>query len=419
MVAPEQWDTVIREAHPGYLCWEEYETNQRRLREGAQAYGADRRHSPAREGPALLQGLLVCGRCGKRMTVRYHARRGRLEPSYLCQRERVEHAEDLCQAVPGVGLDQAVGELLLEVVTPVALEVTLSVQQELQSRAEEADRLRRAQVERAHYEAQLAERRYRHVDPANRLVADSLEADWDQKLRALAEAQQEYERQRQADRGLLSEDERARILALATDFPRLWGDAQTPARERKRMVRLLLEDVTLLRDHHEVTLHLRFKGGARQTLRLPVPPNAWQQRATRPEVVAEMDRLLDDHTDREVATLLNQGGWQSGEGRTFTRRIVARIRRNYGLKSRYTRLREAGLLTLREMAQRLGISAPWVKIWRDQALLKAQPYNDKNECLYEDPGHHPPRKMQGVKLSQRPRFFENPSNRTDEAQCEA
>ena len=98
---------------------------------------------------------------------------------------------------------------------------------------------------------------------------------------------------------------------------------------------------------------------------------------------------------------------------------MARIRRNYGLKSRYTRLREAGLLTLREMAERLSLSAPWVKIWRDQGLLKAQPYNDKNECLYEDPGENPPRKMQGVKLSERPRLFETPSNRTNEVQYEA
>ena len=293
------------------------------------------------------------------------------------------------------------------------------MQQELQARAEETDRLRRAQVERIRYEARLAERCYRHVDPANRLVADALEADWDQKLRALAEAQQDYERQRPADRSLLREEDRARILTLATDFPRLGRDARTPDRERKRMVRLWLEDVTVLRDHREITLHLRFKGGAHKTLPLPVPPNAWQQRATRPEVVTEVDRLLDYNTDREVATLLNQGGWRSGEGGTFTRRIVARIRHNHGLKSRYTRLREAGLLTLREMAHRLGLSAPWVKIWRDQGLLKAHPYNDRNECLYEDPGENPPRKMQGMKLSERPRLFENPSSRTNEVQYEA
>jgi hypothetical protein len=166
------------------------------------------------------------------MTVRYHVRRSHLQPHYVCQRYGTEHAEPIGQSVPGAGLDQAIGELLIEVVTPVALEVTLSVQQELHSRVEEADRLRRSQVERARYEAQLAERRYRQVDPANRLVADSLEGDWNQKLRALAEARQKYEQQRQADTHLCNEEERARLLALATDFPWRWCDAQTPDRER-------------------------------------------------------------------------------------------------------------------------------------------------------------------------------------------
>src|SRR5215472_11347087 len=123
------------------------------------------------EGPALLQGLILCGRCGQRMTVRYHVRHGRLWPEYLCQREGIEHAQPRCQQVPGRGIDEVIGELLVEAVSPVALEVALSVQQELQARLEEADRLRQKQVERAQYEADLARRRYMRVDPDNRLVA--------------------------------------------------------------------------------------------------------------------------------------------------------------------------------------------------------------------------------------------------------
>ena len=394
----EEWDTCLPGAHAGYLSWEEYENNQRRLRESAQAWGTDRRQSPPREGPALLQGLVICGRCGNRMTVRYHVYRSRLAPHYVCQRYGIEHAQTICQTVLGAGIDQAIGELLIEEVTPLALEVALSVQQELQSRWEEADRLRQTQVERARYEAELAERRYLHCDPDNRLVADSLEADWNHKLRALGEAQQEYQRQRQVDRGLCREEERAQIFALATDFPRLWRDAKTPHRERKRMVRLLLEDVTLTR-HDEITLQIRFKGGATKTLHLPIPLNAWKQRTTKPEVVAEIDRLLDQRTDRQIATLLNERGWLSGEGRPFSPHMVARIRRNYALKSGYTRLRAAGLLTLQEMAKLLGISTGWVKVWRDHGLLRAQAYNEKNECLYEHPGDDPPRKMQGTKLA--------------------
>ena len=155
------------------------------------------------------------------------------------------------------------GDMLLELVNPVTLEVALTVQQELQARLDESDRLRRQQVERARYEADLAQRRYMRVDPENRLVADSLEADWNQKLRALAETQQEYEQHREQDRRIFDDEQRAAILALAQDFPRLWRDPATEDRDRKRMIRLLVEDVTMLRGER-ITLHLRFRGGARQ-----------------------------------------------------------------------------------------------------------------------------------------------------------
>ena len=213
------------------------------------------------------------------MTVRYHSRNGQLCPEYVCQREGIEHAEPICQRVPGVGIDHAIGELLVEAVNPVALEVTLAVQRELQSRLEDADRLRHKQVERAQYEADLAQRRYLRVDPDNRLVADSLEADWNHKLRALTEAHEEYARRREQDARVLTDDQRATILALASDFPRLWRDPATPDRERKRMVRLLLEDVTLNRDH-QLTLQIRFKGGAHKTLNLPLPLQSWKKWVT-------------------------------------------------------------------------------------------------------------------------------------------
>jgi hypothetical protein len=178
------------------VSWEDYQHNQERLHESAQAMGGDRRRSPAREGPALLQGLILCGRCGQRMTVRYHVRQGRLCPDYVYQRDGIEHAQPICQHVPGTGIDEAIGALLVEAVSPVALEVALTVQQELQSRLEEVDRLCLQQVARAQYEADLARRRYMRVDPENRLVADSLEAEWNSKLRTLAEEQQQCERQR-------------------------------------------------------------------------------------------------------------------------------------------------------------------------------------------------------------------------------
>jgi hypothetical protein len=417
-VPQEEWEVLIREKHAGYIDWEEYERNQRHLRDNCQSYGADRRKSPPREGPALLQGLLICGCCGKRMTVRYHSRRGQLSPDYVCQREGIEHAEPICQHIPGSNIDEAVGNLLVEAVTPVTLEVALAVQQELQSRLEEADRLRQQQVERSRYEAEFARRRYLRVDPDNRLVADSLEADWNAKLKMLAEAQELCERQREQDRKAVNDQQQAAMLSLASSFPRLWRDPAMPDRERKRIVRLLLEDVTLIRGD-AITLHLRFKGGAHRTIQLPLPLRSWEQRQTSQEAVAEIDRLLDLHTYPEIAVKLNECGMTSGEGNPFTARIVAGIQRRYGLKSRYDRLRAAGLLTLEEIAQVLDLSTTRVKIWLRHGLLCGHAYNNSNACLYEHPGENPPRKAQGVRYSKRLLATQVVTARTEEVQCEA
>jgi DNA invertase Pin-like site-specific DNA recombinase len=412
----EQW-MLFKDAHPGYISWVQYEENLQRLRDNAYANGQDRRKSPPREGPALLQGLVVCGVCGSRMTVRYHVRQTKLVPEYVCQRDGADHIVSVCQHIYGEHLDQAVGQILVGTVTPLALEVTLSVQQEIQARLDEVDRLRKKQVERARYEADLAQRRYLHVDPANRLVADSLEADWNNKLRALRAAQEQYEEQRKNDRAAISEQQRANIATLAQDFPRIWESPNTPDRERKRLVRLLLEDVTLIKTE-EITAHVRFKGGITKTLTLPRALNAWEARKTPADVVREIDQLLDHHTYPRIATILNERGIRSGEGKAFTSRIVARIRRSYALTPRYDRLRKVGMLTVEEMATLLGICPQSVKIWNHHGLIRGYAYNDKNDCLYEPPGEKPPRKAQGIKLSQR--FATGVvSQCLQEVQCEA
>jgi DNA invertase Pin-like site-specific DNA recombinase len=386
-LARDEWHALLLDSHPGYISWQDYEDHLRQLHENAQAHGSDRRSSPPREGPALLQGLAICGRCGGRMTVRYHTRRGRLIPDYMCQRDGVEHGRPICQAVSGVDLETAIGQLLVEAVTPLALEVALTVQQELDARADEADRLRRQQLDRARYEADLAQRRYLQVDPDNRLVADALEADWNDKLRTLAAAHEDYDRRRQADGRVLNEQQRREILALATDFPRLWRDPQTPDRERKRMVRLLLEDVTLLKGE-EITAHVRFKGGAVRTLTLPLP----RGHETDPAVLRQIDQLLEHHTDAQIAFILNQRGVVSSGGQPFGRLHIRDLRQTRDLQDRFTRLRTAGYLTLDEIATALHVCTDTVKKWRRGGLLRAQLYNDKSQYLYEPLGKHIPPK---------------------------
>ena len=345
------------------------------------------------------------------MTVRYGYSGNNPRPLYVCQKKSVEHGVPVCQLVSGESIDAAIGGLLLETMTPLHLNVALAVETELQSRIQEADTLRQQQVDRAKYEAELARRRYLRVDPDNRLVADSLEADWNDKLRALQSAQEEYERQRQVDLRMLDDAGRKEIRALADDFPQVWNSPRTAHRERKRLLRLLIEDITLTKDK-EVGVQIRFKGGAVRSLTLTRPKNAWQLRQTSHRVVEEIDRLLDHYTDGQVAEKLNALGMRSGKGSQFHGKIVSGLRRRYGLKSRHDRLREAGFLTQEEIARDLGICEERVRVWRNDGRLRGYAYNDKNECLYEPIGENPPKKYlwQRLKKAKMPAFTTDRTN---------
>jgi DNA invertase Pin-like site-specific DNA recombinase len=386
----EQWPFLIREAHAGYISWEEYEANLEQLRSNRQAHGGDRRHGPAREGPALLQGLVICGRCGNRMTVRYHQHTHgiRLYPEYMCQKEKIEHAEEkLCQRIRGAGPDGAIAELLLAQLTPLAIDTTMQVYEELHTQAEAAQRLRAQQVERARYAAELAQRRFLRVDPENRLVADVLEADWNARLRELARVQEEAQQQNEAEQRHLSTLERQAIADLVEDFPRVWHDARTSDRDRKRMVRLLVEDVTLLQEE-VITAQVRLKGGATQTLTLPISDG----RRTAPQVIALLDQLLEDYTDAEVAEQLNQRGWRTCEGNPFHARRVLSLRRDYQLKDHGTRLRERGLLSADEAAKAYGVCRATIMEWGRAGLLPTYRTNDRGMVVFPPPDEHAPQK---------------------------
>ena len=398
----EDWIALIPDSHPGYLSWEQYEANQRLLLANARARGTDRTAGPPREGPALLQGMVICGRCGNRMTVRYHTRRGIEVPDYQCVRHAIQDGARRCQTVPGGGVDAAIGRLLLDTLTPLALEVALTVQAELETRAGETDALRRQHVQRAQHRADLARRRYLSVDPGNRLVADSLEADWNDALRGLRTAQDDYDKATAAAMTTLTEKDKTRIRALAADFPALWASPATPQRERKRITRLLIEDVTLVKTS-QIHLHIRLRGGQTTSLTIPIPPTAWQARQTSPDTLAALDRLLDEHTDKETAQQLNLDGHRSGEGKPFTARIVLELRTSNNLPSHANRLRAQGMLNLSQIAGRLGVHPTTIKNWHKAGLLSSRKANDKNERLYQPPAPGDPRlvKRMGSRIGKR------------------
>lgn len=394
------WLACIPNAHPGYITWERYQENLTILETNGRGYELARA-SPPREGAALLQGRAVCGRCGRHFRVRYATRHGRQEAWYVCDRAHGKTGEPNCQSIAGPPVDRAIGELVSEQMTPAAVELALEIRKEIEARYQEADELRRRAIERAQIEADLARRRFMLVDPHNRLVADTLEAEWNEKLRALAKAREERERARHQDQLALHGALRERLVAMTTDFKTLWADPGTPNRERKRLLAYLIEDATLIKVPAEglTKIHVRFKGGKTETLTALNPKSSAERVKTPPKIVALVDQLLDGHMYSEIADVLNRQGLHPGgsarprrrEAR-FTATRVAYLVHAYGLRSRYDRLRDRGLLTAEEAAAGLGIHVATLLRWAQHGIVPRHAYND-HAYLYEVPEQNRPVKQ--------------------------
>jgi DNA invertase Pin-like site-specific DNA recombinase len=384
------WLACIPNAHPGYISWERYEQNLKLLAANGRTY-ALARSSPPREGAALLQGRAVCGRCGRHFRVTYRSSRGKQEAWYVCDRAHGALGDPNCQSIAGPPVDKTIGALVVETMTPAAVELALEIRREIETRHEEADQLRCRAIQRAQIDADLAQRRFMLVDPNNRLVADTLEAEWNDKLRTLTQAREERERGRQQDQLILDDAIRQRLVAMTTQFKELWDDPGTANRERKRLLAYIIEDATLIKLPLEgiTKIHVRFKGGKTETLMALNPKSSGQQVKTPPTIVEMVDRLLDNHIYSEIADILNQQGLRPGgsarpgcSGARFTALRVAYLTHRYALLSRYDRLRKRGMLTKVEAANRLGIHQLTLVRWAEYGLLQRHAYN-AHAYLYE------------------------------------
>ena len=414
----EEWKVFIPNTHPGYISWEEFESNQSKLRDNAAGYGWNRRKSPAREGTALLQGIVVCGRCGRRMRVQYHTRKGNRIPTYVCVHDAIQKGEPGCQTIVGTDIDETVSRAVLEAVTPASMDLALEVFEELQARKAEVDRLHRSQVERARQASELAHRQYMLVRPENRLVADTLEREWNDKLRKLDEAEKEYMRSSKTDAHSVSSEERQRIQSLVTDLPRVWNDPGTPARERKRMLRLLVEDVTLVRGEM-IRIQIRWKGGATMQMDRPLPLNAADLRRTPTAIVELVRSLATEQTDARIAETLNARSLRSGTGMTFTALIVRHVRMAYGIKSMCEHLRQSGWLTATEMAAQLHIHPATAKRFAMEGVLPAVRADDRGQILYDPSYEPPPIGQHGKRYRERRRYPKLVTHTSNEVQSDA
>jgi DNA invertase Pin-like site-specific DNA recombinase len=370
------WRVCLPEHHEGYITVEEFERNQERLAnnrtngEGTVLSGA------AREGLAMLQGLLICGSCGRALTVRYQGNGG-IYPHYECRwKRRAGLATKNCFGVCTDLLDNAICEEMFKALKPAELELALAAVDELEQRDQAIMRQWQMRIERAEYECALAERRYEEVDPSNRLVASSLECRWNEALSRLDAVKAEATKFQAHKTRVLTPEQKARILALARDLPRVWQAPTTQAKDRKRMLRLLIADITVEDriQSREVTLHIRWQGGACSDVTVKRPPTTAERMrypATTIERVRELSRQL---MDAHIAQALNAQGLLSSTGQKFTLSMVQWIRHRYGIPASSLQQR-TGEITVKQLAGQLGVGTHFVYYWIRQGLINARQIN--------------------------------------------
>jgi DNA invertase Pin-like site-specific DNA recombinase len=369
-----EWSVLLPEHHLGFIDWATFQANQARIDTNIhpqphQAGGA------VREGAALLQGLATCGKCGRRLHTHYRGRNS--SPGYHCSGKDIVQGRGVyCLNVGGVQIDQAVVEAFLRTVTPAAVEATQLAIQQLEADQDAALGQWRLAVERARYEAERAERQYRAVEPENRLVARGLETEWEKRLRDLAATEAELQRWEQQRPHTLSPDEKNKIRFLGSDLTKVWTAPTTTDRDRKELLRALLEEViiTVDRPEHRAHLTLRWRGGTLTELDLSLPRSQPRGLRTEEDTLSLLRRLAVHYSDDVIAGILNRQGRKTATGERFTANQVGSLRR-YRKIPRFRPSVEpptGELATIRRAAQILGINTSTIHRWLNDGFIAGE-----------------------------------------------
>ena len=369
-----EWSVLLPEHHPGFIDWATFQANQARIDTNIhpqphQAGGA------VREGAALLQGLAACGKCGRRLHTHYRGRNS--SPGYHCTGKDIVQGRGVyCLNVGGVQIDQAVVEAFLRTVTPAAVEATQLAIQQLEADQDAALGQWRLAVERARYQAERAERQYRAVEPENRLVARGLETEWEKRLRDLAAAEAELQRREQQRPRALSLEEKNKIQSLGSDLTKVWTAPTTTDRDRKELLRALLEEVIIAvdRPEHRAHLTLRWRGGTLTELDLSLPRSQPRGLRTEEDTLSLLARLAVHYSDDVIAGILNRQGRKTATGERFTANQVGSLRR-YRKIARFRPPAEpptGELATIRKAAKILGINTSTIHRWLNDGFIAGE-----------------------------------------------
>ena len=400
-----EWGVLIWEHHPGYIDKATYQANRERIA----ANTRPRAHEPGgavREGVALLQGIAVCGRCGRKLKVHYQGKRGQQRPNYHCPASiLVENRGSWCMRVGGMQIDQAVAGALLAALTPAGVKAAIIAAEALEHDHDAALKQWRLQLEQARYRAEKAERRYRQVEPENRLVARGLERDWESALQELAKAEAELALRQQQHPRTLTKQEREGLLALGTDLGRVWSAPTTTDRDRKQLIRCLIDEVILNvdRDKDQATVTIRWHGGAITELTVPLPRHQPTIR-TDEDTIELLTRLATHYDDGTIAGILNKQGRRSATGERFTQIIVGGLRRYRHIPAYQppTDPPDGELLPIAKAAEQLGVAPSTIHRWLHDGVIRGEqdtpgaPWrirvNDQLRALFVDdapPGYIP------------------------------
>lgn len=369
-----QWPVLIKNHHEGFIDWTTFEMNQTRLARNIRP-GPQQAAGVVREGSALLQGLATCGRCGRKLRVYYQGRHS--SPGYYCANSQPCGGRAVwCLRVGAVRIDRAVAETFLAAIGPTGLEAALEAEKLSQSEQQTALKQWRLQVEHARYEAERAERRYREVEPENRLVARTLETEWEKRLSELKVAEADLLRRQQENRVELTENQREQIRGLGTDLKRVWDAPTTTDRDRKELLQSLLEEVKIevLAEHAKAHLVLRWKTGAYSELDVlwrvkPVPPIRTDE-----DTIDLVRRLAMHHPDATIAGVLNSQGRKTATGERFTADRVGNLRRHWKIPCYEPPVTppEGELLSIGAAAKRLGLAASTLLRWLNDGFIAGE-----------------------------------------------
>ncbi len=367
--AMAEWSVKIDGHHEGYITWEDFSENQRRLASNQTNGLESLLPGPAREGLALLQGLLICSECGHRVSIRYKGNGG-INPSYECggQRRDARATKD-CISVSARLIDEAISRRILEIIQPAEIKLAISAFEELERRTGTIQRQWQLKLERARYESELAQRRYEEVDPSNRLVALSLEKSWNAALAKADETQKQYSEYQQGNEFSELVSRKEEVLALGSSFPKLWQSPTTQAKDRKRILRLLIKDITIkkLRVERKVQLQIRWQGGSLETIFVSIPMKVTEKWKPSPELIEDVRYLGKNLSNKEIAEHFNQEGKKTNKGNNYTPSIISWIRYRYGIPS--PELKSQGELSVKEVASRFNVSNLVVYYWLKRGVI--------------------------------------------------